>query len=408
MRRQAFTLVELLLVMLIIGTLVAILLPTLAAAIRATKRAAVAAEITSFTQAIAAFALNNGDVPPSRFACSETGDYSPQTFAAAGISDSVRLRSIAFLRQNFPKVAISVYPLNSRPQVPVKFPADNPMGIPCPYFYDFNGDQVMQTIPFVLTGDETLVYFLGGMPKPHKSPSGSNAFGLIGFCSNLRNPFQTDIYIDPADPLKTKVITTQRLSPNKEFTSGRLFDLDGDGVPSYADSYSGSENPTAYAYFAALGGMYDPDDCNQLVDPSDPTRSVEPSGDTTQLGAFMASGQGQAVGKVMVSPAPNPYSTSSVIPVTGSYGTGNLATGFLSIDWQSRASYQIICAGDDRQFGPGGWYDSRSTTDKLPWPINANASAVSMATGITATPDPLARRVENDNLTSFAAGPVGP
>lgn len=405
MKRRAFTLVELLFVIVIIGTLVAILLPVLAAAMRAAKRASVAAEITSFTQAIASFTLSTGEVPPSRFACSETGDYSPKTFAAAGIPDSVRARSIAFLRMHFPKVSISIYPLNPRPQIPVSA-ADNPLAIPGCYFYDFNGDQSLQSLPYVLTGDETLVYFLGGMPKPHVSPSGNTIYGLIGFCNDPRNPFQTDIYPDPAAPLK--IITTQRLTPNKEFASGRLFDLDGDGMPSYADPYSGSENPTAYAYFAPLGGLYDPDDCNQRIDPSDPTRSLEPSGDTTQLGVFMTSGQGQAAGKVATSPAPNPYAISPVVPVTGPYETGPLAAGFLAIDWQSRASYQIICAGDDRQFGPGGWYDPRSTTDKLPWPANANATAVANATGRTASPDPLARRVENDNLTSFAGGPLGP
>ena len=62
--RQAFTLVELLVVIVIIGILIALLVPTIGGALRSTKNAQMGIEISSLAQAIEAYKTEVGDYPP--------------------------------------------------------------------------------------------------------------------------------------------------------------------------------------------------------------------------------------------------------------------------------------------------------------------------------------------------------
>lgn len=400
MSRKAFTLLELLFAILIMGILIALLLPAVAAAMRAGKRASIAAEMQSFGQGIAAFGLAALTVPPSRFIASETGDYSINTLTAPGPlreeiaqgSYGVPWASLTPAQQATATQTIALLAVRTLNDLRTIWPLVNvsrsgPVVAPVIGFYDMNGDG-KPNAPYLLSGDECLVFFLGGTPKPFQS-SGAARFGMVGFAVNPKNPFLTESYIDP----KTNaVVVPARRTVNVEFQSARLVDLDGDGVPSYADSYSGSADPTPYAYFAAVGTGFDPDDCNF---------TSEPDGTASQRGAF--TGLGLGTPGFIASPAPNPYTLGSPIPTTpGDYSAATLATDptFIAA-WANSASYQIICAGGDRQFGIGGWWDGRSNSNKLPFANLANGAATGLA--------PLAkdaRTNERDNITNFSGGPL--
>lgn len=98
-----------------------------------------------------------------------------------------------------------------------------------------------------------------------------------------------------------------------------------------------------------------------------------------------------------------PQALSTPYPVTvGNYADASLGTdpAFQSA-WVNETTYQIICAGQDRQFGPGGWYDSfAKTSTKVPFAPKANQGI----TGVLLGKD--ARFVERDNISNFAGGPL--
>lgn len=384
---RAFTLIEVLITILIVATLAALIFPALASSIRATKRAVVQAEFSQLSQGIAVFATKYGSHPPSRLVCSETGDYSAAFFNAqwAARTDRhvLRLRSANDIRRLWPRVKLSDVLLSARD--PADVYASNPIGIPGCTYYDFNGNGKIDIAPYELTGDECLPFFLGGVPRPIPGTSASSptSFGLIGFATDPRNPFQPETYIGPND-----LPVTPARTASTEFKVDRLFDQDNDGVPAYADGYHGSSALTPYVYFASTGaGQYDPSDCDF---------TAEPSGDPMPVAGFRLPGGDVA------SPGPNPYAASAVLP-TGppGYATGPLIDrpGF-SVSWINPNGYQILAAGTDRRVGVGGWFDQRSTTGKLPWPGVASAKV----TGATYTENP--RDGERDNLTNFSAGPL--
>ncbi len=66
-RRRGFTMIELLMVIIIIGILMALLLPAIQSAMRTARNAAVSSEINQLAQALENFKSRYGDYPPSRF-----------------------------------------------------------------------------------------------------------------------------------------------------------------------------------------------------------------------------------------------------------------------------------------------------------------------------------------------------
>jgi prepilin-type N-terminal cleavage/methylation domain-containing protein len=380
LRRSGFTLIELLAVILILAILIALLVPALAGAIRTVRRASVSTEIRSLQQGVTSFAVKyGGTVPVSVFVCSESGDYSADFMSDAGISEDVRVRSLTFLRAAFPRVRVSATRLVARTQCSISPGGLTIAGIG---FYDFNGNGTYDPAPYVLTGDECLVLWLGGMCKPSLGSDGTARFATIGIATDPYNPWQPDLYLDCAG----QPTTPSRSPPIIEFRSDRLIDLRNNLMPCYVDSYNGSSSPTPYVYFAKTGSSYEPDDCGF------PT---EPNGEPSPLAAFYQAGRGR-VG-VFTSQAPNPYASTRVLPVTGAYQTGPLAPNTpISVVWIN-SQFQIIAAGADRQYGPGGWYDASSSQSRLLFPAVANATATGQAL------PPNARQVENDNLTNFTS-----
>lgn len=390
--RPGFTLIEVLIAILIVGILVAMLLPAVNGVMRRARESGVSAEELMLSTNLASFVNRYGDNPPSRFICSENGDYSTAALAAPGkVGDPIAfglfglpwasltpgqqatataevdraaVESLTTLRSFWPKVLAS------------RSGAISP--ITAIGWYDFNGNGV-QDLPYLLTGDECLVWFLGGIPKPYTSTSGAVGFGMIGFANNTKNPFLPDAY---------NGITPPRNPSIAEFRAERLVDDDGDGIPWYSDMYDGV-HPSPYAYFRAENGTYNPRHCD---------RTTEPNGDPSPVGAFAAPALGS--GQFVTSPAPNPYTLSTPYPTTGAnYATATLATNTsFTASWANPNSYQIIASGADRQFGPGGWWDSGAKDTRVPFA----RLALQVLTGTLLGGD--ARNVERDNVANFANG----
>lgn len=187
-RRSAFTLLELLAVIVIISILLALILPAISGAFRNAATAEVSAEFTQLDSAIQAFKQDFGGLEPwSTVVLTEEG----------GAWTSVSKTRIRRLWPQF------------------NFGIDR----------DLNGDGDA-TDQIVLTGSEALVFFLGGMNDP------GNPGVLRGFSKNPVNPF-----------LRTG---ESRTAVYHEFEVDRLVDLDGDGFAEYVDSVGDGSTPILY------------------------------------------------------------------------------------------------------------------------------------------------------------------
>ncbi len=202
-RRSAFSLIELLIVMVVIAILAALLLPAINSVRRTARLNQVKAEITRFDTAIARFNARYGIDPPSAIVLPNLNNG-----AAWDPISRRRIRSI-WPQFNFGTVG----------------------GIPAAYF---RGNDYV-----TLTGAECLVFFLGGLPQA--STGGAAALGvtpvLTGFSKNPRTPFG---------------VGGSNRDTFYEFDSGRLVDVDQDGWPEYVDSLSGQTTP--FLYVSSYGG----------------------------------------------------------------------------------------------------------------------------------------------------------
>jgi prepilin-type N-terminal cleavage/methylation domain-containing protein len=396
--RNAFTLVELLAVIVILALLVGLLLPAVMRAVGTARDAAVAAEINQMTQALAQFHTDHNIYPPSRIIVSEIGDYSTGATGAASLSPALATRSLTALRRIFPRMALTTI-AGALPAIPGRntVPAGAQL---VRNYYDFNGNDKPDLAPYLLEGPECLVLFLGGVPQPTQG-----GYSVSGFGKNPLNPFEN------------ATVQTNRMPPYMEFNAGRLVDLlplavaVKNGVPEYRDSLGGPAGEPAglYAYFSAYAGSgYDPDDTN----------FPEPSDDLAYpaiMGAFQtgnaATGK-SAAGRpdLIASPAPNPYTNDAPIPTDPATGDVDMSpsTGRRPRAWQNPQTYQIISAGRDFLYGIGGQYSSQGTGGRLPLlqggPYQGQSyTATVKITGQTQL-DPGVRQRERDNITNFTAG----
>ncbi|MEP3482165.1 MAG: prepilin-type N-terminal cleavage/methylation domain-containing protein [Fuerstiella sp.] len=185
--RSAFTLLELLAVIVIISILISLILPALSGAFRNANNAEVSAEFTQIDSAIQAFKQDFGGIEP----------WSAITLYESGTWDT---QSKTRIRRLWPQF---------------NFGLDR----------DINGDgDTSDSID--LTGAEALVFFLGGMHDP------GNPSVLRGFSKNPVNPFQ--------------LTGDSRTAIYHEFDVDRLTDFDSDGFASYIDTIGEGDTPILY------------------------------------------------------------------------------------------------------------------------------------------------------------------
>ncbi len=205
----AFTIVELLVVMAIIGLLVALLFPALSGARIRVLEARVQAEMKDLDGALARFKGLYGVYPPSSITLYETsmGDPSWAAHGMAGSATDVeRIRSRELIKNIWPS-----------------FDFDTPINL--------NRDSDTTDGPVTLVGAECLVFFLGGLPEPSMTVPNPNAL----------NSFSTD----KAHPFNAGGSREQLLF---EFQSIRLIDSNSNGFREYVDTIGGTtSDPYVYA-----------------------------------------------------------------------------------------------------------------------------------------------------------------
>lgn len=265
-RRAAFTLLEMLAVILIIAILVAIAFPAYNAVMINARKATVRTEMGAINSAIADFKSKYNTEPPSYI-----------SFVPAGGALPAPTRAI--LRKMFPQI-------------------------------DFGSSAVTDSLTQAgllgeeLKGSEALVFFLGGVRQNPGTAPATLTNELVGFSKNPANPFA-----QPAAGSATRV------GPFFEFDTGRLGDVDTDGLLEYRDPVSPA-NPYLYASTAATGSYRE--------HPTDATKSDFPT--VAGGGLFRA------------------YRKTSA---TGPFWNPN--------------SYQLIAPAFDGEYGDGGVYDPKNT-----------------------------------------------
>lgn len=191
--RAAFTLLELMVVVVIIAILIALTVPAIQGVMQNARNAEVTAEITRIETAISSFKAEYNIEPWSTILLTEDPD-----------DTAWPTESRTALRRIFPQFTFSGQ-------------------------IDFNNDGDTDDT-LTLTASECLVFFLGGMQQ-----NGA----LIGFSKNPLAPF------NPAGQSRT-----DRLF---EFETDRLVDTDGDGMLEYVDPQNDGSTP--YLFVSSNNGQ---------------------------------------------------------------------------------------------------------------------------------------------------------
>lgn len=220
-QRSGFSLIELLVVIVIIGILMALVLPAIGGARLAARETAVSTEITQLDQAIVSFKARFGIEPPSSLTIPTS---------ATGWSAADRQKVTRIWGQfNFTSLG--------------GFPGGYPAS------------------PINLNGAECLVFFLGGVNAG--TPTSPQ---LIGFSKNPQTPWSTT--------------GANRDVPFFDgFDVDRLVDIDGDNAVEFIDGLPDQRTP--YLYFSSQGKSYRLTNSATLFDDFDvhggPTNSADMS-----------------------------------------------------------------------------------------------------------------------------------
>ena len=205
--RTAFTLIELLIVIAIIGILIGFLVPAVSGALKRARVVSVKAEISQLETAIGKFRSVYNMDPPSSITLYET---------VAGWAGDANSR--ALIRQLWPQFNFATP-------------------------HDINGD-ADSTDTHTLSQGECLVFFLGGINgNDTLGPTANNNNpGYIGACTGFSK--------NPADPFARGGAREPFLF---EFLPARFTDLNNNGFPEYRDPLPSQTMP--YLYYSSYDGQ---------------------------------------------------------------------------------------------------------------------------------------------------------
>ena len=341
--RAAFTLIELMMVLLVITILAALLLAAIGGVWGTANATRVYAELTQLGAALDSFKAKYGCYPPSRIRLKENMTYDPQ--------DPFDAHSMQYLRKIWPSIQLET-------STPQQATSVDPLFVWCA---DSDASGAINGT-YELEGDECLVFFLGGISQFDRD--NPETIILQGFSKDPRNPSGVP---DPLNPA-----SLNRNEPLFEFGAGRLYvrrnvpgaadqvspapvadeewgsssgvvyvDPTISKLPSYADMASHAANePRPIVYFnsyADIGhsGGYRAHDCNLPEDPQMAISFQRPwpvvSTDSTPH---------------PVSEGPNPYTVTPAGPAAG-------ATPAIFQPYKP-SGYQLLTPGEDGLFGQGG------------------------------------------------------
>lgn len=345
--RKAFTLIEVLVVVIIIGILAALLLPAVNGAIRRARDARIALEVNGLGNAMEALKSRYGDYPPDF----EEFDRNRVTRAWSW-GEMQQTKTGRFLRKNFPKIGAA----------DIAF--------------------LVQGAP-AIDNSEALVLWLKGLssnPKaPFTGPDGPGSFAVTG---------QFDDVFD------------------FDFDLTRLGDRDGDGLQEYYPPFAPADGQP-YCYFNSdtysvrlPAGWYPsaPNPVNGQVfihAEHDPKRLWQVTFDIAggmPTYAPVAFTDADATSPIGIA---RPLKTSTAIPVANRNPVDtHRGADFFYAD---RDKFQIICGGQDGKFGM--MMSFYPTGDPLPAP-NGGKVYPNPSTTIHIGYGP----TELDNITSFSEG----
>jgi prepilin-type N-terminal cleavage/methylation domain-containing protein len=345
-RRGAFTIIELMIVVVIIGILVGLTAPALMRAFGTARDSQVRVEISQLENAINAFKTTYGTEPPSRIVLCEaaadwdpatttyrlTGDTSPFAKSKAQIS-----QSRAVIRRIWPQFDFGAA-------------------------RDLNSDGDSTDAPVVLNASQCLVFFLGG--------GRDAAGGLIGFAKNPTNPFATG---------------GGREGPFFEFRLERVVSASAGLYPGYLDLYPGQIRP--YLYFSSYDG-----------------RGYQPLGADGRPGRAGVDDDGNGSTDFLDSPTNTIFDPLEVgfagsddeSPPGGPSSVYLAAVSGTSSTPHKQTSFQIISPGNDQKYGTGGLFEA--TKQKVSLATRRPTSGAGLDSDI------FSGAAEHDNITNIHGG----
>lgn len=350
--RRAFTLVEMLMVIAIIGMLAGLLIVAASRAVGTARQSQIVAEISSLDTAMQKYAndVSGGSYPPDMSIVTTAPQrqnrilvhvrrayprFNPNTFANFLTSPYVNTnvasnRAYASL-QNGIIGQFQTYP------GPASYAA---------YSVVANGNGNFFGDIDNLDPAEALVFWMGGPPAPPVQAQTSSgivwSFKLLGFSDNVQNPF---------------VLTGSRDPGPFEFVSSRLGDADGDGWPEYYPPYG---DVAQFPVVGPLGGA------TVSANPSPPYvyfdgqtySSVYSTSFNSGFTSYPPTGTYPAVTGAPSQLQPNvaqyQYWGIAAPYVARIAATGGAPTLF---DWVNPQKFQIISGGLDQRYS----YDEPST-----------------------------------------------
>jgi prepilin-type N-terminal cleavage/methylation domain-containing protein len=297
-RRNAFTLVELLTVIAIMGILMTLLVVGVRKAMVAANNSTIQVEMGQIAAAIESAKVKWGAYPPCMGSIT-SGEVSGSLMDRGNRFDT-------YARKAFPRSKITYSDLKSN------------MGKD-PFAYTYRnsaGGTGTLSIQYIDQA-EAIVFWLGGFPSPISSngqPLASRK--LIGFNTNPSNPFQ--LTVTPNGP-----VVDGRTPPLYDFMDDRLVDTDNDGWLEYVPR--NTEAP--YVYFDAA--LY---------------TNLSKLTDTCPFNMYPTLG----------SNAPQNGGTSAQLITFGCIGPflASDPTGGDTLQWANPKSFQLLSAGLDSSYGP--------------------------------------------------------